>query len=275
MAKGKSKPVKKPQPVTYADFLAVEHDQFKMHRAEDAIVPEVNYRFEVGEKVCYGALEDCVVEEVLEDGKLLHINYHDKGFTYGQPFDNGRKPRLVWWYMVDPIKTIIDTRFARPRIRTQYTQQSLDSLVHTCYWRGLIDSPDYQRGYVWTLEDKQRLVQSIFDRCDIGKFVFLEHPYPEHRLEVIDGKQRLRAIMDFLEGRFEFKGANWFQLSHDDKNAFFDIMVQIAQLQADKIKKSDVLWLFLSLNAAGVPQTDEHIEHARSLYQQALQDEAK
>ena len=68
------------------------------------------------------------------------------------------------------------------------------------YHRGLIDNPDYQRGYVWTLEDKQKLIQSIFNRADIGKFVFIEDEnYREYRLEVIDGKQRLRAILDYYE----------------------------------------------------------------------------
>jgi hypothetical protein len=240
----------------------------------DGIQPSPNYLYEVGEEVQFGNQPGPRVEEIHNGGQILVISVDDKGEAYGIPYDNHRRlPHIVYWNNVNPVKTITETHFATPRKETQYTQTSLDSLVHQTYRRGLIDSPIYQRGYVWTLEDKQRLVKSIFNRADIGKFVLMQHPYPENRLEVIDGKQRLNAIRDFVEGRFEYEGKTWFQLSHQDKRSFYDIMVQICQLEAERIKKSDVLWLFLSVNAAGVPQTEEHIAKVRDLYELTLKEE--
>ena len=267
---------KKKEPVTYKDFLAVQWEQWGSHHSHEAVnIPEPSYQFTVGEKVLFGALNDCVVAEVLEGGKILHLNFHDKGKVYGKDYDAGRKPRLCWWTEVDPLALEGDTKFSRERLNTNYIQTSLDSLIHMAYHRGLLDSPDYQRGYVWTLEDKQKLIQSIFNLADIGKFVFLEDDnYHEYRLEVIDGKQRLRAILDFYEGRFEFEGKTWYQLSRQDKYAFCDIMIQAATLQRGKVKRSDVLWLFLQLNAGGVPQTEEHIAHARKLYEEAIAKES-
>jgi hypothetical protein len=99
------------------------------------------------------------------------------------------------------------------------------------------------------------------------------HPHPEYRLEIIDGKQRLKAIMEFLEGRFKYEGVNWFQLSWSDKQGFTDNMVQVGKLQADRVKKSDILWLFLTVNRGGVPQTEEHIAKAKALYEQAVREE--
>ena len=261
-----------PQPVTYEDFLALEWACWETHHTYETVnIPEPSYHLTVGEKVIYGALQDCVIAEVLDGGKILHLNYHDKGKSYSKDFDNGRKPRLCWWIDVDPIALEGDTSFSRDRLNTNYRQTSLDSLIHMAYHRGFIDSPDYQRGYVWTLEDKQKLIRSIFNRADIGKFVFLEdETYREYRLEIVDGKQRLRAILDFYEGRFEFEGKTWYQLSRRDKAAFGDIMVQSATLQRSMVKRSDVLWLFLQLNAGGVPQTDEHIAYARKLYEEAV-----
>jgi Protein of unknown function DUF262 len=270
----KTKQVTKKEPTTWAEFLAAEWDQWRCHHHSDC-PPTVNYRYQVGNKVCYGNMQDAQVEEILEDGKLLVISYADRGESYGRPYDNNRRlPRICWWNDVDPISTIEDTHFNTPRKETHYTQSSLDSLVHQAYRRGLIDSPEYQRDYVWTLEDKQRLVKSIFDRADIGKFVLMQHPFPENRLEVIDGKQRLRAIMDFIEGRFAYEGKTWFQLSHNDKRSFFDIMVQVCQLEADRVKKSDVLWLFLSINRGGVPQTEEQVAKVKALYEQSIKEEA-
>jgi hypothetical protein len=267
---------KKKEPVTYEDFLAEAWDQWGTRGAQDEPnIPESNYDYKVGESVKYGSRPDCRVEEVLQDGKLIHISSYDKGETYGTPYDNLRRlPILVWWTQITPLTPMEDTNFRTKPIFTHYTQNSLDGLVHQVYHRGLIASPDYQRDYVWTLADKQRLIQSIFNHADIGKFLFLEYPYPENRLEVVDGKQRLNAICEFIEGRFEFKGKTWFQLSTKDKGAFFDLMVQSGQLDATRVKKSDVLALFLSINAGGVPQTEEHIAKTRKLYEQALEEEA-
>jgi len=274
MAKRQPKPK---TPVTYADFLAKEWDSYTTHKEQELKnIPESNYPFKVGEPVIIGNLHECRVEEILMDGKLLHISRHDRGVTYGKPWDNERRlPGLFWWISVEPVAPIENTNFRRPRVNTDYQQTSLDGLVHQVYHRGLMTSPDYQRDYVWTLEDKQRLIQSIFDRADIGKFVFLEREWPENRLEVVDGKQRLNAITEFMQGRFAFRGKTYFQLSNEDKGAFTDIMVQMARLDNKYVKKSDVLWLFLSINAGGVPQTEEHIAKARKLYEKALAEESK
>jgi hypothetical protein len=272
MAKREPK-IKEPQ--TYEEFLAREWKSFHVHSGDyDANVPPSNYPFKVGESVRYGARHEPRVEEVLKDGRLLHLSVHDRGTTYGKDWDNHRRiPVLVWWTSVDPIALEEDTAFGRPRINIQYTQTSMGALLHYAYWRGLLDSPDYQRDYVWTLEDKQRLVKSIMNRMDIGKFVFLERPYPENRYEVVDGKQRLNAILDFTQGRFPYEGKTWFQFSRDDKNVFEDLTVQIATMHSEKVSKADILWLFLSINTGGVPQTEEHVAKAQKLYLEALEAE--
>jgi Protein of unknown function DUF262 len=261
-------------PVTWDDLVQAEKVLFSLHNSTDHVSP-VNYFFKVGEKVIIGALCDAIVEEVLDGGKLLLVSYHDKGSRYGVPYDAGRKPRFFWWHDLHPVDTIKDTHFGRPRIFTQYSQTDLRSLIHTSYYRGFMDSPEYQREYVWTLADKQRLVRSLLERADIGKFLLLEHPYPENRLEVIDGKQRLAAIKDFVEGRYPYEGYTWFQFSQNDKFTFWDNMIQTATMQSDKVKKSDILWQFLSLNRGGVPQTEEHISKVKRLYEEAIEKEAK
>ena len=261
-------------PTTYEGWLAEAHLSWNTHQSDRPVPTDPTYFYTVGENVNMGNLNDCRIEEVLDGGVRYHISYHDKGETYGTPYDAGRKPRIVWWIDISPVSTMENTSFFRERTRAQYISTGLDCLIGTSYYRGLMENPEYQRDYVWTLEDKQRLVRSIFNRCDIGKFVLVEHPYPEHRLEIVDGKQRLRAIMDFMEGRFAYEGKTWYQLSRKDKHAFTDIMVQYCQLDAERVKKSDILWLFLSINEGGVPQAEEHVAKARKLYQEALEKES-
>lgn len=276
MATKRTKKITKPQPQpqAYDKLLALAHVEFNRHYRERLVGPS-NYPYRVGEKVLFSFHTPATVEEVLEDGRILHLSYRDEGTTYGVPYDNGIRPRIAWWVDVEPLEPVEETRFSRPRITTQFLMHPLGVLIDRVRYRGLIDSPEYQRGYVWTLEDKQRLVRSIFNRTDIGKFVFLEHSYPENRLEVLDGKQRLNAIIEFTEGRFAFNGKTWFQLSWEDKRAFNDLHVSSTGIESDRIRKSDIYWLFLTLNTGGVPQTDEQVAHVQALYDKAIAEEAK
>jgi uncharacterized protein with ParB-like and HNH nuclease domain len=68
-------------------------------------------------------------------------------------------------------------------------------------------SPAYQRrGNVWGREQKQLLIDSIINGYDIPKLYFQFMPQDVNATEiynyaVIDGKQRLEAILDFVEDR--------------------------------------------------------------------------
>jgi len=69
--------------------------------------------------------------------------------------------------------------------------------------------PPYQReSEIWTLYKKQLLIDSLINGYDIPKLYF--HEYDKAQLHngllrkyaIVDGKQRLAAIWDFLDGKF-------------------------------------------------------------------------
>src|SRR6185312_15419167 len=72
-------------------------------------------------------------------------------------------------------------------------------------------SPSYQRrGGIWNLERKQLLIDSILNEYDIPKLYF-HHILPwyskdkfdsKFKYAVIDGRQRLSTILDFLDDKF-------------------------------------------------------------------------
>ncbi len=67
--------------------------------------------------------------------------------------------------------------------------------------------PPYQRfSDVWTLAKKQLLIDSILNGFDIPKLYFIEGPGDEecrgYKYAVVDGKQRLGAIWDFMDDKF-------------------------------------------------------------------------
>ncbi|UZE05020.1 DUF262 domain-containing protein [Pseudomonas corrugata] len=69
-------------------------------------------------------------------------------------------------------------------------------------------NPDYQRmGGVWTLEKKQLLMDSILNDYDIPKIYLHAFTREQKKIDgfsyaVIDGRQRLEAIWQFIEGKF-------------------------------------------------------------------------
>ena len=69
----------------------------------------------------------------------------------------------------------------------------------------ILVNPPYQRkGEVWNLEKRQLLIDSILNNYDIPKIYFHVLPGEENEkvYAIIDGRQRLEAIWDFIEGRF-------------------------------------------------------------------------
>lgn len=152
-------------------------------------------------------------------------------------------------------------------MRPSFIQSDLSSLLATALSRGVIDNPDYQRGYVWTLEDKQRLIESVMAERNIGSLLFVQYGYEKFggKLEVLDGKQRLNALVEFYTGRYTYRGKFYHQLSRIDRTRFEHLRVAYAYLDGERMSRAELLEMFLEMNVAGVPQTDEHLDKVRAL----------
>ena len=72
----------------------------------------------------------------------------------------------------------------------------------------------YQRKLVWTLEEKQKLIESITKKYPIPAILVAERDGVPGAYEIIDGLQRLQAIMSFIEGGFTTLDGKLFNLEH-------------------------------------------------------------
>jgi hypothetical protein len=83
--------------------------------------------------------------------------------------------------------------------------------------------PDYQRmGGVWTKEKKQLLIDSILNNYDIPKLYFHIFSREERntsgfKYSIIDGRQRLEAIWQFMKGNFNLSDDFSYQDAPDIK----------------------------------------------------------
>ena len=137
----------------------------------------------------------------------------------------------------------------------------------------------YQRDFCWTLKDKQNLIESIYNGINIGMVLVrnrgwheIENMRKNHNetdlafKDIIDGKQRLNTIGEFLNNKFQDSHGNYFNdLSAFAQNKFTDHqLMQYAEMPEHTLDE-DVLYQFLKLNFAGVPQSTEHIKYVKSL----------
>ena len=117
------------------------------------------------------------------------------------------------------------------------------------------------------MEDKVALIESNFSYVDSGKFVFVHNNYDDEYLyEILDGKQRLRAILDFYENRFPYKGKYFNDLSIRDQNWFENKCIAVAEVS--KTEKKNLLKYFLMLNTTGKSMDKSHIDNVRKMLEE-------
>ncbi len=100
--------------------------------------------------------------------------------------------------------------------------------------------PDYQRmGGVWTLEKKQLLIDSILNDYDVPKLYF--HEFPRElkastgsSYAVVDGRQRLQTIWEFIDG--EFPLSSDFEYLRDDSIDLKDLTYDDIAKEFPKIR---------------------------------------
>ncbi len=227
-----------------------------------SIIPEVptNRYVKIGDKVQIGNLTDCVVAFVSVDRKFIVVDYTNVNNNYGNPIHT---PAIGCWVWVDVfLLTNIEETELIPNYnssRDNWSTGSIDGLLMKTLYFGTNSNPTYQRGYVWTEEDEVRLIDSVFNGSDIGKFIFLKYEWPVTDVDVLDGKQRLNTLVRFITSQFKYKGLYWHQISRSDRSRFEDRTVQYAELDAKNFTEADKLRLFLRVNAAGVPQDESHL----------------
>lgn len=92
-------------------------------------------------------------------------------------------------------------------IESYQLQHNTVQSIHS-EWDAIIKDPPYQRnGDIWSLEKKQLLIDSIINRYDIPKLYFHRYDRAESRrtgklYAIIDGRQRLETIIQFIEDGF-------------------------------------------------------------------------
>jgi len=126
-------------------------------------------------------------------------------------------------------------------------------------------NPDYQRDIVWTTTQQSAFIEHILKGGTTGSpIVFNYSGYTDGWLggmEVVDGKQRITALLNFFDNKvtaFGFYYENFIEKTsfHRSGNRGVGVDYGIVDIRS----KRDVLKLYLSLNTTGKPHTEAEIQ---------------
>jgi len=91
------------------------------------------------------------------------------------------------------------------RILLEINREKLPNFVKSLKKEGYMDlKPFYQRRERWDKQKQSRLIESFLINIPIPPIILYEEKYDSY--EVMDGQQRITAIRDFYENKFELTG---------------------------------------------------------------------
>lgn len=134
----------------------------------------------------------------------------------------------------------------------------------------LLLNPSFQRRAVWNPPAKVFLIDTILRKLPVPKIYMrtrVDLVSKKSYREIVDGQQRLRAIIDFSQDKFalttrakEFAGLRYSEMSSDLKEVFLSYPLAVDQL----INASDaeVLEIFSRLNVYNVRLNAAELRHA-------------
>jgi len=228
--------------------------------------------FKVGDEV--SALrahwDNVEIIEVVEDGLFYRVKYGATENNYGKPIVSTSEAYVSWKDLISKDHKVATINLnKREELRDSYISfhnSHLESLFSKYYYFGVEMQPDYQRGLVWDQEDKEALIDSIFNGIEIGKFVFIHNSFEPGLpgFEILDGKQRLSTLIEFIEDRFTYKGVFYSQLSWEDRQFFNSFSITTGETRESLTPKQKYTY-FLRLNTRGKAQSVDHLAKVQKL----------
>ena len=224
--------------------------------------PPASRQLNIGDALEVGNLDECVVIGLRDAGRVVVFQFKTLSSNDRTKIVPPISYSAMHWTQVLPSRGRSTSLTLKPVI-DNYITTSLDSIIHESI-RGLDVAPDYQRGYVWSDDDEQRLLDSVVQGRELGRFILVERAYP-NRPYVLDGKQRLNCLTRFIKSELAWRGIYWHELDRLDRGAIEGRFIQVARLKEVNHSRADFLRIFLEVNAGGVPQTVEHLASVQQL----------
>lgn len=156
-------------------------------------------------------------------------------------------------------------------------------LIGTINWNPYIytkmgEKEYYQRDFVWSLQEKQLFIDSIYNRLNCGQILLRQRSFKwlaqeaekgnneVFEWDIVDGKQRLHTIEQFINNEFpDSYGNYWNDLSDYARLQFEDSHCLTYAEMEENTTDEDTIKAFLGVNFTGVPMSIEHINYVKEI----------
>ena len=149
-----------------------------------------------------------------------------------------------------------------------YSIAELDEMLAR---KDLIVNRDYQRGSrLWPVGARSYFIDTILTGFPFPKLYFYEYldrSARKTRREIVDGQQRISAIVDYRNNKFaltsvsqQFSGARFTDLTEEVQDAFLGCPVPVDVIR--NASKGDILEMFRRMNAYTLPLNEAEKRHS-------------
>jgi hypothetical protein len=150
-------------------------------------------------------------------------------------------------------------------------QYNVSDFIEWSKKKQLILNPEFQRRNVWTLDGKSYLIQTLLRGLPMPKVYIrtvINVATQKSIRDVVDGQQRMRAILDFASGDLrlnkraeEYEGCHYEDLDEELQENFLTYAISVEQLI--NATDEDVLEVFARLNSYAVQLSPAELRHAK------------
>lgn len=128
-----------------------------------------------------------------------------------------------------------------------------------------------QRELCWTLEQKQQFMLSVLKEMPIPPICTITYRqgdgYKTTKLQIIDGKQRINAYIDFIHGKYPLPTGHYYNDLEDECKqviGFLDTKYDDASIIWEDISDDQKIAWFESINFTGTPQDAAHLNRLKA-----------
>lgn len=152
-------------------------------------------------------------------------------------------------------------------MNADWTIETIDSQIN----KGNIDlQPGFQRRAAWDDTRKSRLIESIIVGMPVPNIVLAENKDHRGRFLVIDGKQRLLAINEFIKGTYALRGLDIradlngksFQTLPPEDREFLENSTLRSTLIKNWTDENFLYTIFFRLNSGSLPLSPQELRKA-------------
>lgn len=126
--------------------------------------------------------------------------------------------------------------------------------------------PDFQREHVWTMEQQSRYCEYILRGGVSGRDIYFNCPGWDNgvingEFVLVDGKQRIEAVLSFLNNRIEVFGCKYKDFSGHLRGVIAYFNWHVASLETRK----EVLEWYLNFNAGGTVHHQDELNKVKRM----------